>query len=214
MPQIGARVATSRPTTCTWCGTHYPRHQRNCTNCGGPLPGPTPPDPGPAPPPAPRTIPRAYVRRLTLTGNVLTIVGGAFVAVGVLVALVPLGIALAAQPEVAPFALIGVLFALIGAPLLGAGLRRARRQLHALRDGVAVRGSILELYRDTSQAINGRHPWAVVYGYEARGRHHEGTVRSWARGGTVAATYAVGSPVHVLYVPEAPDRSALYPPIR
>ena len=86
--------------------------------------------------------------------------------------------------------------------------------LHALRDGVATRGEIVDLHQDTSESINGRHPWAVVYAYEADGRMYEGTVKSWGRAGSVLALYGVGSPVHVLYVRERPERSALYPPIR
>lgn len=199
---------------CSWCGTQYGRHQRNCSNCGGPLPGPTPPDAGPEPPPPPREIPEAYVRRLYLTGNVLTIIGGVFSLVGLPLLLVPLAISMSLQPEFAVPAGVGLIFSLIGVPMLWSGIRRAASQLTALRTGIAVDGTIEEVYQDTTQSINGRHPWAVVYAYEVGGRRYEGTVKSWARGGSILAMYAVGSPVHVLYVREDPERSALYPPIR
>lgn len=210
----GFRASSSSPITCTWCGTHYPRHQRNCTNCGGPLPGPTGPDPGPEPPPAPRVIPGAYVRRLYLTGNVPALIGAIFVGVGVVVTVPLVWMALELGPEVAVAGITGPIFAVVGAILLAVGIRRARRQLHALRDGTATRGEIVDLHQDTSESINGRHPWAVVYAYEAGGRMYEGKVKSWGRAGSVVALYAVGSPVHVLYVRERPERSALYPPIR
>lgn len=210
----GHLVSTSGPITCTWCGTRYPRHQRNCTNCGGPLPGPTPPDPGPEPLRPPREIPAAYVRRLYLTGNVPSIIGGVFTAVGVGVTVPMVWMARFLGPEVAVAGITGPIFAIVGGLLLMVGIRRAQSQLHALRDGVATRGEIVDLHQDTSESINGRHPWAVVYAYEAGGRMHEGKVKSWGRAGSVVALYAVGSPVHVLYVRERPERSALYPPIR
>lgn len=206
--------ATSGSITCSWCGTRYTRHQRNCTNCGGPLPGPTPPDPGPEPPPPPRTIPDAYVRRLYLTGNVPNLVGGIFALVGSLVTAGMLWMTYMLGPEVAWASLTGLLFVGIGGILLVVGVRRARRQLHALRDGVVARGEITDLYQDTTESINGRHPWAVVYQYEADGRVLEGKVKSWDRAGSVMILYAIGSPVHVLYVRGRPERSALYPPIR
>lgn len=211
---FGSPLASSGPIECSWCGTSYARHQRNCTNCGGPLPGPTPPDPGPEPPPPPREIPGAYVRRLYLTGNVLTIIGGVFAFVGLPLVLIPGWLALTIAPEIGVASGVGLIFALIGVPMLGFGLRRARVHLHALREGRATRGMISEVYQDTREAINGRHPWAVVYTYEVNGRAYEGTVKSWARSGAILMLYAVRSPVHVLYVPEAPERSALYPPIR
>jgi hypothetical protein len=143
-----------------------------------------------------------------------SIIGGAFLLVGIGVTIPLVWMALSLGPEVALVGVAGPIFALVGGVLLAVGVRRARRQLHALRDGVAVRGEIVDLYQDTSESINGRHPWAVVYAYEAGGRMHEGTVTSWGRAGAVTALYAVGSPVHVLYVRERPERSALYPPIR
>ena len=207
-------VSAAGPITCTWCGTRYTQHQRNCTNCGGPLPGPTPPDPGPEPPPAPRSIPNAYIRRLYLTGNVPNLIGGIFAVVGALVSGGMLWMTYMVGPEVAWSALSGLIFVGVGGLLLVVGVRRARNQLHALRDGVAVRGEIVDLHQDTTESINGRHPWAIVYHYDVGGRIHEGKVKSWDRAGSVMALYAVGSPVHVLYVRGRPERSALYPPIR
>jgi ribosomal protein L35AE/L33A len=142
------------------------------------------------------------------------LIGAIFVTVGVVVTVPLLWMALEMGPEVAVAGIAGPIFAVVGGILLAVGIRRARRQLHALRDGVAVRGEIVDLHRDTSESINGRHPWAVVYAYEAGGRMRTGTVKSWGRAGAVTAHYAVGSPVHVLYVRERPERSALYPPIR
>lgn len=211
---LSSLLAPSGPITCSWCGTRYAHHQRNCTNCGGPLPGPTPPDPGPDPPPPPRVIPSAYVRRLYLTGNVPNLVGGIFALVGSMITVGMVWMTYMLGPEVAWSALTGLIFVVIGGGLLIVGMRRAGAQLHALRDGVAVRGEIVDLHQDTTESINGRHPWAVVYHYEVAGQVHEGKVKSWDRAGAVMTLYAVGSPVHVLYVRGRPERSALYPPIR
>ena len=210
----GSLLTNSGPITCTWCGTRYTRHQRNCTNCGGPLPGPTPPEPGEKPPPPPRQIPKAYVRRLYLWGNVVALIGVIFTVVGAFVTVSITWLALEVGPEAAAGSAVGGIFVLIGLPMWIVGMRKARSQLRALREGHAVRGQIEELYQDTTESINGRHPWAVVYSYEVRGHAYQGKVKSWSSAGEVLRLYAVGSPVHVLHVPDEPRKSALYPPIR
>ena len=57
---------------------------------------------------------------------------------------------------------LGTVFAAIGAGLILTYLRRQRAVAELLAAGVAIDAQVLECYRDTSIAINGRHPFRIA----------------------------------------------------
>lgn len=144
-----------------------------------------------------------------LSKNVLVIVGIVFGAIGFLFSGIFGLVALAAGewPMLAGAA-FGSLFALIGAFLFRSGWRKGRAILRALEHGVAVVGNVTEVDIDRSVSINHRHPWKIRYAYEARGARH-GEIQCWDDPPVQA-----GQPVHILYSPDDPDESTIYPPIR
>lgn len=201
-------------TACPWCGTNYETFRPKCRNCGASLPLPPKPtgEPGldlPAPPPAPRDVPRGYLWRRLLTdagsivGGVLAIIGGVFM---------PLGLALLLPSETR---VVGLVFTLVGLPLLGAGAgllawryRGARQRVDVLRLGVPVLGEISDVYENVSVMVNGRFPWTIAYRFRVDGREHEGQVTSLRQPGEQQQP---GKPVYVLYLAGSPEKNAIYP---
>jgi len=204
--------------TCGWCGTtSVQATDTNCTNCGGPLPAfprsaqleaglvraERPPDP-------PRELPSGYPLRVLFTRNVYVIIGVVFVPLSV-----PFALGFGAAAVVDLGFLFGVLgglaFGVIGVALGVKGLRRARSKLDALRNGVAADGMVLGVSMDTSQSINGRHPWRIEYVFDGPSGPVEGAAESWDR---LAGQLEHGEPVWVVYVRSDPARNAIWPPVR
>lgn len=181
--------------TCGWCSTTATDvNITNCGNCGGPLP-PVPQSIdgvrtltlAAEPPPAPRHLPDAYRNRVLVWKNVLVIIGGVFTLC--------LGWT--------------VIFALIGAPMLYIGWTRAQGKLRALAFGQSSPGRIVDIDRDHSVTINNQHPWKIVYSYNAGGRALEGWVHAWQR-----PAFVPDDPIWVVWGPDDPTRSCLWPPIQ
>ncbi len=180
--------------TCGWCTTTAADVSlSNCRNCGGPLP-PVPVSMGGvrtltlglAPPPAPRSIPEPYRNRVLIWKNVLVILGGIFTLC--------LGWT--------------IVFGLIGAPMLYLGWTRAQGKLRALALGRSAPGRVIEVDRDYTVKINNRRPWKIAYAYEVEGARHEGWVHAWER-----PDLAPDDPVWVVWGPDDPKVSCLWPPV-
>ena len=180
--------------TCGWCTTStLDVTLTNCPNCGGPLPPVPESNDGvrtlrlpPEPPRAPRKLPDAYRNRLLVWKNVLVIIGGVFT--------ICLGWT--------------VIFALIGAPMLYIGWTRAQGKLKALTLGQAVPGRIVDVDRDISVTINNKNPWKLTYRYTAGGGTREGWVHAWQR-----PELFPEDPVWVVWGPDDPETSCLWPPL-
>ena len=201
-------------TTCPWCGTSYTAFRSNCKNCGGPLPPPReeaaapPPIPDiPEPPPAPRDFKNSFVWRKLLadgwaiTASVFLLLGVIFTLIGIPLILVVVGFA---------FVPLGLLFLGAGVPILIWRYSLAQQTLNVLRLGEPVLGSIVDIHENVAVEVNGRHPWTITYGFAVDGDEYEGKTTTLR---PVGFTHHPGQPMYVLYLPDDPTQSTIYPPV-
>ncbi len=200
--------------TCPWCGTNYAAFQPNCKNCGGQLPLPDQPKPVhpeleiEMPPPPPRSIADSYGWKLMRTDGwvvasiVFVLLGGIFGVTGIV-----LTIGIVTAFVGIPFALLGMLFFGGGAAIIYWRYQEAQKTLKVLRQGEATRGQIISLEQNYNVAINGRHPWVILYQFEAGGRKLGGKITTL----NTPFNLQRGQPACVLYLPGAPTYNTLYP---
>ena len=202
-------------TTCPWCGTSYETFQPNCDNCGGSLPLPSAGPPTAAtdslrvPPPPPRRLPRNHVRRSLLTDG-WAIMAGVFTLLGAIFGLVgiTLTITIVAALVGVPFAGMGALFLAFGVPILIWRYGEAQQTAEVLREGEAALGEIVSVSQNRYVRGNRRHPWRIVYRFEAQGRGHEGKISTLSR---PDLSQQPGRPVYVLFSHSDPGRNTIYP---
>ena len=204
--------------TCPWCGTNYLEFQSNCSNCGGILPVPErrvmksgAEIEVPAPPPAPREVPKGYMGKV-MKGEVTPIVGAIFAPLGIIFAVVGCVLLFVFTPVGIPFSIIGGVFTVIGLGLLLSGYGKAQRTVQVLQDGLTAEGEIVDIYRDESRSVNGRHPWVIAYEFAVDNQVYDGEMRSLER--RLPAHIQLDAPTYILYLPENPDVNTLFPPLR
>jgi hypothetical protein len=206
-----AANSADRSVVCPWCATAYLHYQSHCTTCGGQIPLRSHLSAGDPPPPPPRTLPAEFVRRIRKTASFETIFGAIFGGVGVLIGLifVPVGIGAGLLLFVGLGLLFTLVFAGIGFAVLAYGRRKVNRALAALERGVAVIGRIESVELDYSVRVNQRHPWSVTYSFVANGVRQVGSQQAWHPDEETQS----GAPVYVLFLPEDPGNSSLWPPV-
>lgn len=191
-------------TTCGWCSTSYVQWQSKCDSCGGPLP----PQPGmglgEAPPPAPRALPRGFAFRVKWSRNAPVLIGLGCVLIS--------GLMLFAMIKAKTWlAIAPALFVAAGVTMFAYGRNRAVGILRAFRRGAVAEGKISEVRLDTTQSVNGRHPWKVVYQFPVKEALCEGSFVSYD---STVGQRGSGQPVWVLYAAGNPAENTLYPPVR
>lgn len=191
-------------TTCGWCGTSYAQWQSKCDSCGGPLP----PQPGmgigPAPPSAPRQLPKGFAFRVKWSRN-FPVLAGLFCCI---ISSLMLTAMVSAKTW---FAVVPALFVFLGICLFWSGRKRAVGIIRAFRRGSLSEGSIVSVRLDTTQSVNGRHPWKLTYQFPVEECLHEGTLVSFD---STVGNRGGGQPVWVLYMPDDPSQSTMYPPVK
>ena len=205
--------------TCPYCGTNYLVFQANCKNCGAPLPATANPeaamaassggDVPPAPPPAPRPVADSYAWRLMLADG-WGIVGLVFILLGGIFAVIGAGLTLGIITAFVgiPFLVIGLGF-LAGGVMLGSSrLEAARQTVRVLREGRATEGTIAGVEENLNVQVNGRNPWTITYQFLVDGQPREGRVTTLNPPGP---NLQPGRPAYVLYLPDSPQASSLYP---
>ncbi|MCA0430889.1 MAG: hypothetical protein LCH32_10360 [Bacteroidetes bacterium] len=182
----------SNITKCPWCRSEFLNSTiSNCSNCGGTLEyQKVINDIGPKPPLAPRDIPAKFIRRIKYTGNVYTMIGIIFTV---------------------PF-FWTVIFPIIGIILWKKGLKEANEELIPLKDGIAVKGEITSIEFDRSKTINGKHPLEVTFSFNANGKTLTGQVGNIFD--PINNIKQVGDGVWVVYMPEDPNLSSVWPPLK
>ena len=189
--------------TCGWCGKHYTNWKNQCDSCGGPLPRPPGMELGPPPPPTPRKLPKGFIVR-SFFMNLATILGLAFTFMGSLM-VVPMVMQKMWQAVFPGFFLLG------GLSLLWHAFKLAVSTVRSFRHGVAVEGKIASVSKDTTQTMNGQHPWKLVWHFEHEGQQIEGSHISFD---STLGERSRGQPLWVLYQKNAPHHSTIYPPLR
>jgi hypothetical protein len=159
---------------------------------------------GEPPPPVPRKLPNGFAFRTRWTSNIATLVGGGFLAVGLLF--------LIAFIKAKTWAVVIPIFFMTGGFFVFLhGWRHASSVLRAFRKGVAVRGEVFECKVDRTQSMNGEHPFKLTWHFAVGNRQFEGTLTSFD---STLGSRARGQPVWVLYVADDPEQNTLYPPVK
>jgi hypothetical protein len=158
---------------------------------------------GPPPPATPRTFPKHYVFRVRWAQNFMALIGAGFTVVGTLLFL-PLAI------NMMWAAALPLLFMIGGFSMFWHGWKTASGRLRAFRHGLAVEGKIASVGKDTSQSVNGRHPWRLVYHFPVGEQMHEAVITSF---NSTIGQRSTGQPLWVLYIESDPTQNALYPPL-
>ena len=205
--------------TCPYCGTSYVTFQTDCDKCGAPLPG----SPNRAatgagapeaksvsvPPPAPRPVSDRYMWRLLFSDG-WAIAALVFVLLGFIFTVVGGGLTIAIVT-----AFVGIPFLLLGLLLLGAGvavevwrLSEARKTMLVLRTGAAAEGQITEVAENYHVRINERNPWVIHYQFSQGNQAYTGKVSTLNPPGD---NLQVGKRAFILFLPQDPQRNALYP---
>ncbi|XDD46624.1 hypothetical protein AB3N60_00600 [Leptospira sp. WS39.C2] len=176
---------------CTWCKSQFPDTKlSNCSNCGGTLEYSFTSDGlGPEPPNAPRLLPPKFKRRIKYTGNVMTLIGIIFTI---------------------PF-FWTILFPIIGIFCWRRGNKTANDELLPLEQGKATVGEIIDIRKDFTQSLNGQSPTVVEFKFEVGGNEMIGNVGNIYD--SVHLTKKVGDKLWVVYMPNDPEKSSVWPPL-
>lgn len=188
----GAPIRLLEPLAvdCGWCSASNRRDMTaSCTRCGGPLPSIPGNDPGPPPVQAPRALPAGYEGRVMYWKNVLVLIGIMFSVVFCWT----------------------IVFPLIGIPMWIVGHRKAKEKLRALTTGEPTRGRVTSVTLDTTQHINHQHPFLIAYTFDTPTGAGSGACASWDR---TTQARKPGDGLWVVYAPDDPRVSAIWPPIR
>ena len=179
---------------CSWCSTtNKVTNETNCVNCGGPLPA-VPHnndglDKGLPPGPTPRTLPKVYINKLKYK-NIYFIIGIIFLVLFFWT----------------------VIFGIIGFFLMRYGLKTANKKIMALENGTNAEGVLIDIYKDRSQEINGKNPWLIEYEFTTE-KGELITAKKTGAWNTNNRYRRPNDQVWVLYMPENPEISAIWPPV-
>jgi len=103
---------------------------------------------------------------------------------------------------------LGLIFLASGAGLLIWRYQVNQKQVQVLKYGEPNLGLVNNLQENFSIQINGRHPWAIGYQYQANGQTLEGQVTTLNQPGPQLQP---GKEVYVLFMRNDPTVSSLYP---
>jgi hypothetical protein len=184
--------------TCPWCATYYPARPTttNCMNCGGILPKGISNQLGEKPSLPPRALPKKFINQVMLWKNTKAFIGVIFIVIGI--------------PTIPLFG-FGLIFTLVGYFLYKSGRKEGFEKITALQNGIAAEGEISEISYDTSETINGKHPYLVKYMFTtASGQPQADSVKSWDDNN---ALLKKGDKIWVVYIPENPQISSPWPPM-
>lgn len=202
---------------CPWCGTNYLAFQTNCQNCGGLLSAAstdaallaTVSEELPVPPAAPRPVSQRYAWRL-MAADGWSIVAFVLGLLGAIFSLVGTGLTLGAVT-----AFVGIPFLVLGLGLFGTGAGlliwrygAARKVVSVLREGESGTGKIVEVQENFAVTVNGRHPWVIVYEFQAQGKTCSGRVTTLNQ---PQPGIQAGKAVRILYLAADPQWSSIYP---
>ncbi|MFL5762585.1 MAG: hypothetical protein ACJ77K_01505 [Bacteroidia bacterium] len=176
---------------CPWCKSEFPNSGlTNCPNCGGNVEYQLDRRSlGSKPLPAPRELPKKFVKRIKYTSNVMTILGIVFTI---------------------PF-FWTIVFPVIGIFLWKKGIKTANDELIPLEHGAVTTGEITAVRQDFSKVINNQSPFIVEFTFEANGQKYAGDVGNIFDRND--AQKQVGDQLWVVYMPEDPSLSSIWPPL-
>jgi len=176
---------------CPWCKSQFLSSVlSNCDNCGGSLEyqrGTN--ELGPKPPLVPRLLPKKFIKRVKYTNNIMTILGIVFTI---------------------PF-FWSIIFPIIGIFLWRKGIKDANNELIPLEQGTSTIGEITNIRQDFTKKINNQSPFIIEFTFEAGGQKYSGDVGNIFDRTNLSK--AIGDKLWVVYMPENPSLSSIWPPI-
>ncbi len=92
------------------------------------------------------------------------------------------------------------------------GLKTANKKLFALENGIKAEGVLVDIYKDTSQSINGRNPWLLEYEF----RTESGKLITAKKTGAWNKNNRYRRPndyLWIVYIPDNPEINAIWPPV-
>jgi membrane protein implicated in regulation of membrane protease activity len=179
-----------------------------------------------APPAAPRPISYSYAVKLmsnegwSIVGLVFCVLGVFFAPIGLVLSLGILAAFLGLPHYVGylvggisafvglPFLFLGLVFLAVGGSFLAWRYQLNRRQVQVLKLGDAVLGCVTDMQQNFAVRVKGRFPWSIAYQYEVDGQNYTGNATTLNQ---PRSQLQPGRPVYVLYLPENPVLSSLYP---
>lgn len=105
-----------------------------------------------------------------------------------------------------------VIFPVIGIILWRKGIREAQDELLPLEQGTPVIGEISAVNIDYSKRINNRNPRTIQFTFNANGRMYAGDVPNVMD--PVELWKKPGDKIWVVYMPDNPDISSVWPPLK
>ncbi len=187
---------------CGWCDTPNTGDNRYCAHCEGPLPSPPGADPGPTPEATPRRLPDGYPR---VSFRIFAVAfGSIFGSVGLAIMLGFGAIAFLADPMALFVVGFGAIFFGVGITVIFAGIRGMRRRARVLQLGAVTTGTV-------SEVRQGGGYWMFTYLYEVDGKVLSDRLQTKDN---VVSKYAEGDLLHVVYEPDNPSFSTIWPPLQ
>jgi hypothetical protein len=107
-------------------------------------------------------------------------------------------------------ALLGGLFFAVGLTVAVMSIRAAAAAMAPLERGACAVGTVVSVGRNHSITEDGRHPWLIDYTFTVDGQTWGGTISS---ADARMAGVTIGHTLHVVYLPEDPGQSAMWPPM-
>ena len=100
---------------------------------------------------------------------------------------------------------------IVGIFLWRKGIKDAKKELVPLEHGTATIGVITGIRQDFSKKINNESPFIIKFSFEAEGQKYSGDVGNIF---DISVIYKkAGDQLWVVYMPEDPSLSSIWPPI-
>lgn len=105
-----------------------------------------------------------------------------------------------------------IIFPIIGIFLWKRGIREAKGELLPLENGMYVQGEITAINVDMSKNMNGKNPRIIEFAFTVGGRAYTGDVPNLMD--PVHLWKKAGDKIWVVYMPEDPMISSVWPPMK
>ena len=92
------------------------------------------------------------------------------------------------------------------------GLKNANNKLAALEKGIKAEGVLIEIYKDTSTTVNGRHPWKLEYEFTTKSGKLIAATKTGAWNSNNRYRKS-NDRLWIVYLSENPEISAIWPPV-
>jgi len=163
---------------------------------------------GERPPPTPRSVDV----KIGDVGGGWGLIGGGilFSAVALLFMSIGIGIMISGDLGGLWFALFPVIHLAAGVWMISSVLKQRAKRIRLYRDGQAIVARVQGAGPDRTSSVDRENPFELVWRFELDGNDYHDKMSSLR---SALSTHQVGDPVWVVYNPEDPEESAIWPPL-